>query len=71
MPRFPFSWGARVPPAVVIPPPPPFWSPVTANALGWQGVHAGLLPRFEHVFPQESGSAQQFVKLTTPPTGTP
>ena len=66
MPRFPLSLGARVPPPTVIPPPPPFWTNLTANALGWQRVRMGLMPRLEHVFPQESGAAQQFVKLPPP-----
>ena len=73
MPRLMFGvpWGATVPPIVVPPPPPPFWTPVTGNTLHWQAVRGGRMPRFEHVFPQESGADQQFVKLTTPPTGTP
>ena len=66
MPRFPFSWGARVPPVLVPPPPPPLWMTVTTGALSWQRVRAGLLPRFEHLFPQESGSAQRFRKLPPP-----
>ncbi len=66
MPRFPFSWGATVPAAVVAPPVPPFWRSVTGTSLHWYRVRAALLPRFEHVFPQESGAAQQFVKRPPP-----
>jgi hypothetical protein len=72
IPRLPFSWGAGTPAEPPPPPPePPFWGPVTSGALAWQAVRAGQMPRFEHVFPQESGSEQQFVKITEPPFGTP
>ena len=72
MPRFPFAWGSGTEAAPPPPPPePPFWTPVTAHSLGWQAVHGGQMPRFEHIWPQESGAEQQFVKITTPPVGTP
>ena len=71
MPRFPITLGATVPPPVIIPPPPPFWGIITRDGLSWQAVSAGLMPRFEHVWPQEPGGDQQFVKITTPPIGTP
>lgn len=65
MPRFflPFPLGATVPAIVEPPPPPPFWVPVTAGSLNWNGVRAGLMPRFEHIYPQESGGEQQFNKV--------
>jgi len=66
MPRFPFSWGARVPPLVAPVPSLPRWTSVTAGLLAWQRQRVGLMPRLEHVFPQESGSAQQFVKVPPP-----
>ena len=73
MPRFffPFPLGATVPPVVIPPPPPPFWGTVGVGTLSWSAVHAGPLPRFEHIYPQESGGEQQFVKITDPPFGTP
>jgi hypothetical protein len=71
MPRFPLTLGTTVPPVVIPPPPPPFWGAVTSASLGWHAVHAGRMPRFEHVWPQESGAEQQFVKITKPPFGTP
>ena len=63
MPSFPFPLGSTVLGVVVPPPPPPFWTPVTANAFAWQGSRAGQMPRFERVFPQESGAEQQFVRV--------
>lgn len=71
MPRFPFPLGSPVPPPAVIPPPPPFWTGVGPNSLHWQAVHAGQIPRFEHIFPQESGAQQQWKRDTEPPFGTP
>jgi len=71
MPRFPITLGATVPGIVIPPPPPPFWVPAGKNALAWQAVSAGQMPRFEHVWPQEPGGDQQFVKITDPPIGTP
>lgn len=61
MPRLPFPLGAIAPPPATIPPPPPFWTPGTARALSWTALQAGQIPRFEHIYPQESGAAQQFV----------
>ena len=71
MPRFPLTLGATVSGIIIPPPPPPFWTPLGKNSLGWQAVSAGQMPRFEHVFPQESGGDQQFKRDTTPPIGTP
>ena len=71
MPRFPLTLGAITPPPTVIPPPPPFWSPVGRHTLAWQAVSAGQMPRFEHIWPQEPGGDQQFVKITEPPIGAP
>ena len=70
MPRFPLTLGSTSLVPIIPPPPPPFWGIVTSDGLSWQAVSVGLIPRFEHVFPQESGAAQQFVKITTPPFGT-
>ena len=66
MPRFPFPLGSTVPAVIIPPPPPPFWGIVTRDGLSWQQVSVGLMPRFEHTFPQTSGADQQFVKITTP-----
>lgn len=71
--RFPpFTWGATPegtpPPA---PPAPPFWTNISHSALQWMAVRGGQIPRFEHIFPQQSGSDQQFVRDTTAPFGTP
>ena len=71
MPRFPLSLGATVPAVVIPPPPPPFWVDLAKDSLSWHAVSKDLMPRFEHVFPQESGADQQFVKITEPPFGTP
>ena len=69
MPRFlfPFPMGAEpgaAPPPP--PPPPPFWTKLARGALTWQFVTAGQLPRFEHIYPQEAGAEQQFVKVPPP-----
>lgn len=68
MPRLMFgiAWGASVPPVVIPPPPPPFWVTLTADTLQWQAVTVGQIPRFEHIYPQDSGIAQQFVKILPP-----
>lgn len=63
MPRFPLSLGATVPAIVEPPPPPPFWTPLSAGALNWNRTRGGILPRFEHIYPQESGADQQFRKI--------
>ena len=70
MPHLPFPLGATIPAVVVPPPPPPFWTAVGPGSLSWQAVTGGQIPRFEHIFPQESGAEQQFVKITEPPFGT-
>ena len=70
--RFPFTFGVAGPAVVPPPPPPPpFWTNVTHSALAWMAVRGGQIPRFEHIFPQESGSDQQFVRDTDEPFGTP
>ena len=70
--RFPFTFGvagpAVAPPA---PPAPPFWTNVTHSSLHWIAHRAGRLPRFEHIFPQESGADQQFTQITESPFGVP
>jgi len=71
MPRHPLNLGSTSLQAPAPPPVPPFWTPVTAGGLAWQAVSGGQMPRFEHVWPQESGGDQQFVKITDPPIGTP
>ena len=72
MPRFPFSWGAGIAAEPPPPPPePPFWVPVTSGPLGWQAVTAGQIPRFEHIYPQEPGADQQWVRDRDEPFGTP
>jgi hypothetical protein len=70
--RFPFGWGSATPSVPPPPPPePPFWTNITHAALTWFAVRGNQMPRFEHVFPQESGADQQFVRDTEPPFGTP
>lgn len=69
-PLFPLGAGipAAPPPA---PPTPPFWTALGPDALGWQAVTAGQMPRFEHIFPQEPGADQQWRRDTDSPFGTP
>jgi hypothetical protein len=72
MPRFPlFPWGATVPAIPEPEPEPPFWTNLGKSALAWSAIAGDVMPRFEHIFAQEAGAEQQFVKLTTPPTGAP
>ena len=57
MPRlfFPFAWGAPSVDTVLIPPPPPpFWVKDTPSVVAWQADGAQLLPRFEHIYPEEA-----------------
>lgn len=52
--RFPFTWGAPVvaePPAPEV---PPFWVKDTPGVVAWHADGAQLLPRFEHIYPQDS-----------------
>ena len=64
MPLFPM--GSATPSVSTPAPAPPFWTSVAAPSLAWRGVQAATMPRFEHVFPQESGIEQQFVKIPAP-----
>ena len=68
---FPLPLGSTVPAIVEPPSEPPFWTNVTHSSLQWIAHSQGQIPRFEHVFPQESGSDQQFVRDTDEPFGTP
>lgn len=64
---FPFRWGSPSVDTVIIPPAaPPFWVKDTPGVVAWHVEGASLLPRFEHVYPQEAGGEQQFVKLPPP-----
>lgn len=58
--RFPWVWSpapeAEPPPP---PPPAPFWTKDTPGSLAWSGRQAALLPRFQHLYPQESGIGWQ------------
>lgn len=57
MPRlfFPFAWGSPSIDTVVIPPPPaPFWVKDTPGVVAWQADGAQLLPRFQHIYPEEA-----------------
>jgi len=53
--RFPWIWSpaeeGQAPPA---PPEPPFWTKDTPGALTWQTRGAQVLPRFQHLYPQDS-----------------
>lgn len=66
-PFFPLGSTALTPPEA--PPTPPFWGPLSADALNWNGVRANRMPRFEHVYPQEAGASQQFAKVAGPHSG--
>lgn len=57
MPRlfFPFAWGAPSTDTVIIPPaPPPFWVKDAPGVVSWQAEGAGILPRFQHIYPEEA-----------------
>ena len=71
MPRFPLTLGSTVVAAPTPPASPALWTNLGPGAISWIAVGAGPIPRFEHIFPQESGAEQQFVKVTDPPFGTP
>ena len=61
--RFPFRWGpsvTTVPVAVVT----PLWTKLSPTALGWQVSRAGLMPRFEHIFP-EADTGPGWTKVTS------
>lgn len=62
---FPFIWGSPSVDTVTVPPaPPPRWSNLGSSAQNWGSVHAAILPRFQHIYPQESGGEQQFRRLS-------
>lgn len=56
MPRlfFPFAWGAPSTDTVVVVVPPPFWVKDTSGVIAWHADGAQLLPRFEHIYPEEA-----------------
>lgn len=57
MPRlfFPFAWGAPSTDTVRPPPvTPPFWVKDTPGVVAWHADGSQLLPRFEHIFPEEA-----------------
>lgn len=69
MPRFFFPFPLGPAPEAEAPPPPPtppFWTNLAASALNWNAVRAGVMPRFEHVYPQEPGAEQQWTKVRDP-----
>jgi hypothetical protein len=53
--RFPWIWS---PAAETIPPPPPpappFWTKGIPVALAYNARQAQSLPRFQHIYPEES-----------------
>lgn len=63
MPRHPLTLGSTILAPVIAPAPPPFWTPLVPAALSWNLSRGGQIPRFEHVYPQESGGEQQFRPL--------
>src|SRR6266576_2116878 len=68
MPRpfFPFSWGPDAPSVVTIPPIPPFWEQLSPTVQTWVRDAAGLLPRFQHLYPEEQSSMLKWSRLTSP-----
>ena len=69
MPRHPLPLGAgveTVPPTPTPTPAPPFWTPLVPAAMSWNLSRGASMPRFEHIFPQESGADQQWVKVEDP-----
>ena len=67
--RFPFVWSPLVEVVVVPPVVPPVWTNVAAAVHAWQVQAAPVLPRFQHIYPQESGGEQQFVRIPAPVRG--
>ena len=64
--RFPFPLGSEAAVVVVPPAEPTFWTNITAASLNWVASRGGRLPRFEHIYPQESGAEQQWSKVQDP-----
>lgn len=56
MPRlfFPFAWGSPSIDTVIVVTVPPFWVKDTPGPMAWQADGAQLLPRFEHIYPEEA-----------------
>ena len=57
MPRFffPFAWGSPSLDTVAQPIIPlPFWVKDTPGALAWSASKPDILPRFQHLYPDES-----------------
>jgi hypothetical protein len=54
---WPFIWGPQAPSAATAGTPSvttPVWTALGAVAQAWQADPAGLLPRFQHLYPQDS-----------------
>lgn len=56
MPRlfFPFAWGTPSTDTVVVVTTPPFWVKDNPGVVSWRADGAGILPRFEHIYPEEA-----------------
>lgn len=56
MPRlfFPFVWGAPSVDTVLVVTTPPFWTKDAPGSMAWRSEAAELLPRFQHLYPQDS-----------------
>lgn len=56
MPRllFPFAWGAPSTDTVIVVTTPPFWTKDTPGTVAWQASRANILPRFQHIYPEEA-----------------
>lgn len=54
---FPFVWGPQAPATPVPSTETPFWVKDTPGAMNWLADGAQLLPRFQHLYPQESNIA--------------
>ncbi len=53
---FPFIWGPATSTSTAVVPSvtTPFWVKDTPGAMNWLADGAQLLPRFQHIYPQES-----------------
>lgn len=71
MPRYPFPLGATVPPQPSTTTAPPFWTKLGPSAIHWQSRDTQPLPRFEHIYPQQSGGQQGFVRVSPSVVTTP
>jgi len=65
--RFPFVWGAGT---VTAPAPAAaaatFWTKQTLGAMTWSVQDAGVLPRFQRLYPQEADATFTWVRTEAP-----